>query len=210
MCNGDFRQFFAYLWLKQKYYSSENEAVFLQALSNNKLEHTNINQKNLSHFLSAFHKALRGSDPDAAIYYLGCLLAFGDLAAIFRRLYAVAYEDIGLANPAIVNRVNAAVQACEFLGMPEGKLPLSMISLELALSPKSNSAYQALKMVQKQLQQKTYPPPNHLTTHALTYKYPHNYPYSYIKQQYLPFQLQTCRFYQPNQYASYEQKHNNY
>src|SRR5690625_577401 len=94
--------------------------------------------------LSAFQKSIRGSDVDASLHYLGRLIEAGDLDSIARRLIVIAYEDIGLANPQAGPRAIAAVEAAERIGFPEARIPLAVSVVELALSPKSNSAYKAL------------------------------------------------------------------
>src|SRR5699024_1105179 len=94
--------------------------------------------------LSAFQKSIRGSDVDASLHYLARLIEAGDLESINRRLVVIAYEDIGLANPQAGPRALAAVEAAERLGFPEARIPLSVSVVELALSPKSNTAYKAL------------------------------------------------------------------
>ncbi|TXK90328.1 replication-associated recombination protein A, partial [Parageobacillus sp. SY1] len=91
--------------------------------------------------LSAFQKSVRGSDVDAALHYLARLLEGGDLAAVCRRLLVIAYEDIGLANPMMGVKVQAAIEAVERLGLPEARIPLAVVTIELCLSAKSNSAY---------------------------------------------------------------------
>ena len=148
--------------------------------------------------ISAFQKSIRGSDVNAALYYLGVLLEAGDLEIIFRRMSVIAYEDIGLANPGIGPKVHAAIEAVRLLGMPEGRIPLSVVVSEMALSPKSNSAYGALDnaigAIRKGGCGKV---PSHLRTNSKDYKYPHNYPKYYVKQQYLPDNLVNARFYIP-------------
>ena len=94
--------------------------------------------------LSALQKSIRGSDVDASIHYLARLLTLGDLEIIFRRLIVIAYEDIGLANPTMGQKVLAAIQAAKMTGLPEARIPLSVIVVDMALSPKSNTAYTAL------------------------------------------------------------------
>src|SRR5699024_6181402 len=94
--------------------------------------------------LSAFQKSIRGSDVDASLHYLARLIEAGDLESITRRLVVIAYEDIGLANPQAGPRALAAVESAERLGFPEARIPLSVSVVELALSPKSNTAYKAL------------------------------------------------------------------
>ena len=148
--------------------------------------------------ISAFQKSIRGSDVNAALYYLGVLLEAGDLEIIFRRMSVIAYEDIGLANPGIGPKVHAAIEAVRLLGMPEGRIPLSVVVTEMALSPKSNSAHVALDnaigAIRKGGGGKV---PSHLRTNSKDYKYPHNYPKYYVKQQYLPDNLVNARFYIP-------------
>ncbi|MGV3240622.1 recombinase RarA, partial [Streptococcus hyovaginalis] len=100
-----------------------------------------------SHFynlLSSLQKSIRGSDVDAALYYLAHLLETGDLVAVNRRLLVIAYEDVGLANTSVGNNVLAAVTASERLGLPEARIPLSVAVVEMCLSSKSNAAYKAL------------------------------------------------------------------
>ncbi len=91
-----------------------------------------------------YKKVFRGSDVDAALYYLGRLIVIGDLDIIYRRLSVIAYEDIGLANPGIGPKVMAAIEAANLVGLPEARIPLGTIVTEMALSPKSNSAHVAL------------------------------------------------------------------
>lgn len=158
--------------------------------------------------LSAFQKSIRGSDVQASFYYLARLLEGGDLTAICRRLIVITYEDIGLANPELCARVIPVMDAVDRLGLPEGRIPLSVITAELCLSAKSNSAYKgldrAIAIVQKG---KTYDIPAHLKDshyagakklgHGEAYKYPHHYPNSWIAQQYLPKELVGKEFYEP-------------
>ncbi|MDK7259032.1 recombinase RarA, partial [Streptococcus agalactiae] len=94
--------------------------------------------------ISAFQKSIRGSDVDAALHYLGRLVEAGDLPIICRRLMVIAYEDIGLGNPAAAARTVTAVQAAEKLGFPEARIPLASVVIDLCLSPKSNSAVTAI------------------------------------------------------------------
>ena len=143
--------------------------------------------------LSGFHKSLRGSDVDAALHYLAKLLESDDLQSISRRLICVAYEDVGLANPTLSSRVKIACDAARELGLPEARLPLAAITIELALSPKSNSAYLALEKATEDIKNgKSGSLPLHLkNTYSFdprqtSYKYPHDYPNSFVKQQYLP------------------------
>ena len=143
--------------------------------------------------LSGLQKSIRGSDVNAALHYLARLLMADDLLPLIRRLYAICYEDIGLANPGLGPKVHAACEIALDLGMPEAKLPLSVIVIDLALSPKSNSAYLAVsKAIEDVEKGKTGPIPLHLkNTYSFdpsqkSYLYPHDYPGSWVKQQYLP------------------------
>ncbi|WP_044894692.1 replication-associated recombination protein A [Bacillus alveayuensis] len=160
--------------------------------------------------LSAFQKSIRGSDVDAALHYLARLLEGGDLAAICRRLAVIAYEDIGLANPIMGVKVMAAIEAVERLGLPEARIPLSVVTIELCLSAKSNSAYKALdKAINDVKSGKIGEIPNHLKDahyegakvlgHGKGYKYPHDYPNGWVYQQYLPDELVNVQYYVPKE-----------
>ncbi|PKR79086.1 recombinase RarA [Halalkalibacillus sediminis] len=160
--------------------------------------------------LSSFQKSIRGSDTDAALYYLARLLEGGDLEAITRRLLVIAYEDIGLANPQLCARVMPAIQSVERLGMPEARIPLSVVTVELSLSPKSNTAYKALDTAIAHVQKGvTGEIPDHLKDthyqgakdlgHGIEYKYPHNYPNSWVYQEYLPDSIKNVNYYKPNE-----------
>ena len=162
-----------------------------------------------SHYdlLSAFHKSLRGSDPDAAIYYLAQLLLIGDLVAINRRLLACCYEDIGLANPSLCARVSQAINAAMMVGFPECKQIYATVVIEMCLSLKSNSAYMAINNAIVDIQnKKQYPIPNHIKDESYKsakklnrtgYKYPHDYENNYVQQQYLPNALIDKKYYIP-------------
>ncbi len=156
--------------------------------------------------LSAFHKSLRGSDPDAAIYYLAQLLVQGDFKSLNRRLIACVYEDVGLANPQLCSRVVSAVNAAEIVGFPENKQIYANIVIEICLSPKSNSAICAINEALKDVETgKIYPTPDHIKDNNYKssvklnhkgYKYPHNYG-GYVDQQYLPNELKDKKYYKP-------------
>ena len=167
-----------------------------------------------SHFynlLSALQKSVRGSDVDAALYYLAHLLESGDLVAVCRRLLVMAYEDIGLANPQVGAHVQAATEAAVKLGMPEARIPLAVVICEMCLSDKSNSAYKALDAAINAVHKgKTGQIPNHLkdahyagaaTLGHVGYQYPHDTPIGtfggWVNQQYLPDELEGTQFYQP-------------
>ena len=163
--------------------------------------------------ISAFIKSIRGSDPDAAIYWLARMIEGGeDPAFIARRLVISASEDIGLANPNALLLANAAFDAVMKIGWPEGRIPLAEATVYLATSPKSNSAYMAInEAIQVVGQTGNQPVPLHLRNaptklmeqlgYASGYKYAHDYEGHFVKQQFLPDELQSQRFWhaQPNQ-----------
>lgn len=166
--------------------------------------------------LSAFQKSIRGSDVDAALHYLGRLIEAGDLDSIARRMIVIAYEDIGLANPQAGPRAIAAVQAAERIGFPEARIPLAVAIVELCLSPKSNSAYQALDAALADIRGgKSGEIPNHLKDahyqgakslgRGVDYKYPHDYPGAWVNQQYLPESIKDRQYYNPKDTGKFEQ-----
>lgn len=156
--------------------------------------------------LSALMKSLRGSNPDAAIFYLAKMLEAGDLVAAARRLLCSANEDVGLAYPQIIPIVKAAVDTALQLGMPEAYLPLSNAAILIATSPKSNSsclAYLAAKEdiekgmgvgVPRQLQNTHYDGKD-AKVKGQNYKYPHDYAHHWVKQQYLPDDIKNHKYY---------------
>jgi putative ATPase len=159
--------------------------------------------------ISALHKSLRGSDPDAALYWLGRMLEAGeDPLYIVRRLIRFASEDIGVADPQALVVAVAAQQAVHFVGLPEGNLALAEAVVYLAAAPKSNSLYQAYSRVQHDIQHgRNEPVPLHLRNpvtplmrgmgYGKGYRYAHNYPEHFAKQQNLPDSLQGKRYYEP-------------
>lgn len=171
-----------------------------------------------SHYdvLSAFQKSIRGSDVDAALHYLGRLIEAGDLESIARRLIVIAYEDIGLANPQAGPRTLKAVEAAERLGFPEARIPLAVTVSELALSPKSNTAYKALDRALEDIRREnTGDVPNHLKDahykgaqalgRGVDYKYPHNFENNWVDQQYLPDAIQHKQYFYPKNTGKFEQ-----
>ena len=158
--------------------------------------------------LSAFQKSIRGSDTDAALYYLGNLCESGDLVAICRRLLVIAYEDIGLANPPACSRAVNAVQAAQMVGLPEARIILSNAVIELCLSPKSNSAITAIDSAISDIRNKQNDPiPDSLKdahykgaatlNHGVSYLYPHDFQGDWIAQQYLPNNLKNVSYFNP-------------
>ena len=154
--------------------------------------------------ISAFQKSIRGSDADAAIYYLGRLIEAEDLDIIYRRMSVIAYEDIGLANPSIGPKVMAAIHAAEILGLPEARIPLAQVVLEMSLSPKSNSSENAIDNDLNDIRSgSTGEVPDHIKTSSPNYKYPHDYPNYWVKQQYLPDKVKNKKYYYPKR-SKYE------
>ena len=154
--------------------------------------------------ISAFQKSIRGSDADAAIYYLGRLIEAEDLDIIYRRMSVIAYEDIGLANPSIGPKVMAAIHAAEILGLPEARIPLAQVVLEMSLSPKSNSSENAIDNALNDIRSgSTGEVPDHIKTSSPNYKYPHDYPNYWVKQQYLPDKVKNNKYYYPKR-SKYE------
>lgn len=171
--------------------------------------------------ISAFIKSMRGSDPDAAVYYLSRMLYAGEsVDFISRRILICAAEDVGMANPQALVVANAAAQAVHQVGMPEAQIILSEAVIYVSSSPKSNSACNAIfaanEVVRSTVTAKV---PAHLQDahykgsaklgHGIGYKYAHDYPNHYVKQQYLPDGLEDSRFYEPGD-LGYEVEVKNY
>lgn len=165
--------------------------------------------------ISALQKSIRGSDTDAALHYAARLIESGDLNSLIRRLIVIAYEDIGLANPNICQRTMAAVDAAKQVGLPEARIPLADIIIELCLSPKSNSGITAIDKALSDVKKGSYGDiPNYLKDahysgakqlgHGIDYKYPHDFPNDWVKQLYLPSKLKNVSYYQPKENSSYE------
>ena len=199
IASGDFRS--AINLLEIAYYSADKHVITLDVLKDINSKPVFFHDQNGDgHYevLSAFQKSIRGSDPDAAIHYLARLIEAGDLDSIYRRMSVIAYEDIGLANPAMGPKVMAAIQAAELVGLPEARIPLAAVVIELAKSPKSNSAIMAIDAALSDIHSGTTGNvPSHIKNHNPAYKYPHNYPKSYVEQQYLPDNIKGKKYYQP-------------
>lgn len=189
-----------------------------QPITLQKAEHTiqhpalslDKNEDNYYNILSALQKSIRGSDVDASLHYLARLVVMEDLPSILRRLSVIAFEDVGLANPAIYPRMEAAANTAHRVGFPEARIPLANIVVEMALSPKSNSAYKALDKAIADIQGgATYTVPNHLINVENfetkdTYHYPHDYDNHIVTQQYMPEELRSTRYYTPANTSKYE------
>ena len=206
LAGGDLR--FAYNLLEVSYYSTNDKIVTIEQIKKVNSKPVFFHDKNEDgHYdvLSAFQKSIRGSDVNASLHYLARLIEAEDLDSIYRRMSVIAYEDIGLANPSMGPKVDAAINACERLGLPEARIPLASVVIELALSPKSNSAISALDNALNDIRSgNTGNVPNHIKTNSKDYKYPHNYPNAFVKQQYLPDKLKNRKYYQPKTTSKYE------
>lgn len=158
--------------------------------------------------MSAFQKSMRGSDPDAAVFYLAKLLAGGDLITACRRLMVCACEDVGLAYPQIIPIVKAAVDAAMMLGLPEARIPLADAVVLVAMSPKSNAAYKAINAAMEDAKagrgkqfpralQNVHLDGDDVAEKGQFYKYPHDFPNHWVQQQYMPSDLAGKTYYAP-------------
>lgn len=148
--------------------------------------------------ISAFQKSIRGSDVDASLHYLVRLIEAGDFDILYRRMLVIAYEDIGLANPSLPPRVLSAIEAAERLGLPELYKPLTYAVIDMALSPKSNTTETSYLAAVNDLHKSNVGRiPEHIRTTSPNYKYPHNYKNNYVKQQYLPDNIKSSKYYIP-------------
>ncbi|MCE5314345.1 MAG: replication-associated recombination protein A [Armatimonadota bacterium] len=163
--------------------------------------------------VSAYIKSMRGSDPDAAVYWLARMLAAGeDPKFVARRLVIAAAEDVGNADPMALVVANAAVQAVQFVGMPEARIPLAQATVYLACAPKSNASYMAINRADKDVMERKGPPvPTHLRDssypgakalgHGKGYLYPHDFPGHYVEQEYLPPSARSGPYYEPTEHG---------
>ena len=196
-CGGDIRQ--AVGVLEQIYFvcdgtiTKEDIEDFVPALGGS------FDREGNAHYdlLSCLQKSIRGSDPDAAIFYLAKLLAGGDLLSPCRRLQVIASEDIGQAWPMGAILTRACVESAKDLGLPEGAIPLANATVALATAPKSNASYTAydLAMADIQAGRGVEPPPHLRAPLYQGYLYPHAYPLHYVEQQYLPSDLKDRRYF---------------
>ena len=196
MTAGDVRR--SIVMLENAYYAAEGE-ITEEVVEQFNSGVGNFNDDTHFDLLSALQKSIRGSDPDAAVFYLARLLEAGELISTCRRLQVIASEDVGLAYPLAASITRACVESAMELGVPEARIPLANATIMLATSPKSNSAHDAIAAavedVQKGLGTK---PPLHLQAPLYKgYKYPHEYPNHYVEQQYLPDELKGRKYYVP-------------
>lgn len=199
LSSGDLRS--AINLLEVAFYSTMDKHVTLESVKNINAKATFFSDSSEDgHYdvLSGLQKSIRGSDVDASLHYLARLIEEGDLDSIYRRLSVIAYEDIGLANPAMGPKVMAAIHASELVGLPEARIPLGTLVAEMALSPKSNSAHIALDAALEDIESGTTGNlPSHIKTNSPAYKYPHDYPNSWVEQQYLPDNIKNKKYYKP-------------
>lgn len=199
MAKNDLR--YAYNLLEVAYFASSDKHITVDSLINI------CNKPNIFHdkdqdgyydLLSAFQKSIRGSDVHASLYYLARLIEGDELDSICRRMAVIVYEDIGLANPSMGPKVMAAINSALMLGLPEARIPLAEVVIEMALSPKSNSAEIAIdKALQIISNTNSGNVPEHIKNGSPNYKYPHDYKNSYVKQQYLPDNVKNAKIYCP-------------
>ena len=206
-CNGDMRKAinnleFAYNAVGNK---KITESIIKEVVGKANIVYDRSEDKHFDH-LSALMKSLRGSDPDAAIFYLAKMLETGDLIAVCRRLMCSVNEDVGLAYPSLIPIVKSCVDMALQLGMPEARLPLSNAAILIATAPKSNSAYLAYAKALDDIHigKGSTPPRTLQNTHfdgddalvkGQNYKYPHDYKNHYVKQQYLPDDVKDHKYY---------------
>ncbi len=185
-----------------------NDKIVTERLQENPLAYDKQGEMHYD-IISAFIKSIRGSDPDAAVYWLARMIEGGeDPVFIARRLAIVASEDIGLANPNALLLANATFDIIHKIGMPEGRIPLAESTIYLATSPKSNSAYMPINNALEEVRQSgNLPVPLHMRNaptslmkkmgYGADYKYAHDYPGNFVRQQFLPDDLAGTRFWNP-------------
>ena len=219
--NGDLRSAFNSLDLAVLSTSADNSGVrhiTLDIMENSlQKSYITMDKNGDGHYdvLSALQKSIRGSDVNASLHYAARLIEAGDLPSLARRLTVIAYEDIGLANPDAQIHTVTALEAAQKIGFPEARILIANIVIDLALSPKSNSAIVAIDKALSDLRQNgNLPIPRHLRDghyagskelgNAQDYKYPHNYPGNWVQQDYLPEKIKNADYFTPNENGKYE------
>lgn len=205
---GDVRR--SFMLLESAYYACGDEIIKddIEAFCPKVIG--NFDKSGTVHYdmLSALQKSIRGSDPDAAIFYLCKILEGGDLPGACRRLQVIASEDIGLAYPQAAAIVRACIESAKDLGMPEASIPLSHAAILLATSPKSNKAHIAYEKAKAAINAgkgQTVPPCLRPSNRYAGYLYPHDYPGGWVDQQYLPDDLKDEVFYEFGQNKTEQQ-----
>ncbi len=203
-CGGDVRK--ALNALENIYYASDKELTDNNARELTQRSGMRYDRDGNQHYnlLSAFQKSIRGSDENAAVFYLARILEGGDLLSVCRRLLVIAAEDVGLAYPMAIVITKACVDSALQIGLPEAKLPLAQATIMLATSPKSNTAMKAYFAAEQVIKSGGgMSVPDHISdshtgaTAGRKYKYPHDYKDSYVPQQYLPDDIKDKVFYTP-------------
>ena len=202
--SGDLR--FALNKLEISAYSTNSDKNITLEIVDNVVKKANtvIDRNEDGHYdaVSALQKSIRGSDVDAALYYLARLIAADDLDSIERRLIVTAYEDVGLANPAAVDRTYNAIQTARMVGFPEAAIPLGFAVVELALSPKSKSAYAGVHKALEVVNTRDFPVPEYLRLTPVGLAENEKYNYERLdvveKIQYLPSLIKNMKFYEPD------------
>lgn len=219
--NGDLRSAFNSLDLAVLSTSADNSGVrhiTLDIMENSlQKSYITMDKDGDGHYdvLSALQKSIRGSDVNASLHYAARLIEAGDFPSLARRLTVIAYEDIGLANPDAQIHTVTALEAAQKIGFPEARILIANIVIDLALSPKSNSAYVAIDKALSDLRQNgNLAIPRHLRDghyagskelgNAKDYKYPHNYPGNWVQQNYLPEKIKNADYFTPNENGKYE------
>lgn len=215
---GDARKFLNILELVTETSDAINDKAVTEALQQNPLAYDKDGEMHYD-IISAFIKSIRGSDPDAAVYYLARMIEGGeDPVFIARRLVISASEDIGLANPNALLLANAAFDTVAKIGMPEGRIPLAEATVYLAASPKSNSAYESINSALDYVRETgNLPVPLHLRNaptklmsqlgYGKDYKYAHAYEGNFVEQQFLPDDAEGERFWHPQDNAAENKLH---
>lgn len=183
--------------LLENAYFAADEKITTEAVDSFNVRIGNFDDDTHFDLLSCLQKSIRGSDPDAAAFYVAKLLSLGELISVCRRLQVIASEDIGLAYPMAAVITRACCESAKELGMPEARIPLANAAIMLATSPKSNSAYNACNMAMADIEAgKGTEVPSHLQSPLFKgYKYPHDYPNHYVEQEYLPKDLKDRKYY---------------
>ncbi len=209
LSNGDIR--YALNALEILSLSSENNHITIKDLKDNiRVPQYMIDKDEDGHYnaVSALQKSIRGSDVDAALYYLARLIAANDLDSIERRLPIIAYEDVGLANPQAVDRVFNAIEVVKKVGFPEAMIPLGFVVIDLALSPKSKNAYIATANAMEEVTKYPLPIPKYLEYTPVGLKEEEKYPYDrpdlWNKIQYMPEQIKNKKFLEGTPHSNYE------
>ena len=209
-CNGDMRKALNNLEFLAQSLKKNEKAITKEMVDSLVIKANMSYDRGEDHHydnLSAFMKSLRGSDPDAAIFYLAKLLEGGDIIAASRRLLCSVNEDVGLAYPQLIPIVKACVDSALQLGMPEAYLPLSNAAILIATAPKSNSSCMAYYKASEDIKagkgtsvprqlQNTHYDGNDAKVKGQNYKYPHDYPNHWVKQQYLPDDVKNQKYFE--------------